>query len=407
VKFSPAQIQDIRARQPVNLVAGDWVSLRHGSAKFGTKGFTGPCPLHSKDPAARDSTSFECDGEGWVCASCADGGDVFKLVALRNGMDPKKDFVQVVEILGGVREIDPETARKAEEARAAEQLESETERNEWRERERGRAYDAYYKYAHHSIWGRAGERYLHLARGLDIPPGVWLRFDPAARFYVPDKPKYRLIHTGPALLAQIQRGGKFQAVHITWLDPALNDPDITRDQALALPAKGKAVIVDPKTGERFGAKKMFGSKKGGHIDLTGCTDPRELVLGEGIEKVLAVYSALADGGRDIDRAAFWSAADLGNLGGKHAELVAHPTLKTKTGRAQRVPGPDPDTASPAIEIPASVERLVLLGDSTSDRFSTECVMARAAARYARPGLAVVTAWAPDGKDFDDLLREVG
>ena len=401
MKFSAAQLDDIRARNPVNKVAGDWVSLR--AQRQGEFPWSGPCPLHSPDPNARDSTSFACNDDAWVCSNCG-GGDVFTLMALRHGLDPKRDFVQAVEILGGVREIDPETARRAEEARAAERLASENDRNEWREKERRQSYDIYYKYGG-SIWGTAAERYLRLARGLDIPFGVWLRFDPAARFYVPDRPRARLIHTGPALLAQIQRGGKFAGAHITWLDPALNDPDITIDQARALPAKGKAVIVDPKDATPQKAKKMRGSKKGGHIDLTGCADPRELVLGEGLEKVLAVYGALSAGGRDITHTAFWSAADLGNLGGKHAETVPHPTLMTDTGRAKRVPGPTPDTTSPAIEIPASIERLVLLGDSTSDRFSTQCVMARAGALYARPGLEIVTAWAPDGKDFDDLFRE--
>jgi hypothetical protein len=97
--------------------------------------------------------------------------------------------------------------------------------------------------------------------------------------------------------------------------------------------------------------------------------------------------------------------NLGNLGGKHAGLVPHPSLTTPSGRVARVPGPDPDPTAPAIEIPDSVERLVLLGDSTSDRFSTECVIARAAARYRRPGRDVVAAWPPAGKDFDDMLRE--
>ena len=81
-----------------------------------------------------------------------------------------------------------------------------------------------------------------------------------------------------------------------------------------------------------------------------------------------------------------------------------------------MPGPVPATDKPGIAIPGTVERLVLLGDSTSDAFSTQCVIARAAARFraqrdaiapdnaARP-LDVVAAWSPAGQDFDDLLRE--
>jgi hypothetical protein len=64
----------------------------------------------------------------------------------------------------------------------------------------------------------------------------------------------------------------------------------------------------------------------------------------------------------------------------------------------------PDLDAPAIVIPDSVEDLVLLGDSTSDEFTTRLAMCRAAARYAAPGRRVRVAWAPAGLDFDDLWR---
>ena len=41
-----------------------------------------------------------------------------------------------------------------------------------------------------------------------------------------------------------------------------------------------------------------------------------------------------------------------------------------------------------------VERLVLLGDTASDRFTTECVLARARRRYAREGRQIVVACGP-------------
>jgi len=378
-RFTSAQIEDIKARNPCDQVAAQWVSLRRHGKKM-----MGPCPLHSPDPHAKDSTSFECDAEGWVCASCSDGGDVIKLMMKREGIE----FTAAVERLGGVREIDPVEAAKAEEMRAERQAEREAEHNSWRDRERGRAWDLL-KYTQ-PIGGTIGERYLREIRGLDMPADVRLWFDPAARLYVEDRPKFRLVHSGPAMLAKIQRDGRFAGVHTTWLD-------------LAQP-KGKAAIVDAKSGAALPAKKVRGSKKGGHIDLTGCKDPRELVLGEGIEKVLAVWTAYAAGGRDLSATAFWTSVDLGNLGGKAEKTVAHPFLKSDKGRPLRVPGPAPDLAAPAIAIPPTVSRLVLLGDSTSDRFSTECVMARATKHYARPGLEVVVAWAPEGKDFDDVLR---
>ncbi|HEY4776013.1 MAG TPA: hypothetical protein VIH40_14475, partial [Xanthobacteraceae bacterium] len=389
--LSAGEIAALKRDYPCHQVAGQWVALRPGSGKFGPSGFTGPCPLHSPNPQARDSTRFEVGAEGWVCVDCG-GGDVFRLVALRHGLDPEKDFRQAVELLAGRRRPSAEEIAAAERAPRETPIESEQARNEWRDAERRKAYDIYYKYGLplRDPAAAPGRRYLREIRKVDFPDNVWLRFDPACRFYVPDRPRARLVHSGPALLGQIQRAGHFIGAHMTFLD-------------LAQP-KGKARIVDPKTGALQPAKKVRGSMKGGHVELVHVDAPRALVLGEGKEKVLAVWTALHEGGRDLTATAFWSAMNLGNLGGKHAGLLPHPTLKTESGRVRRVPGSLPDLTAPAIEIPPSVSRLVLLGDSTSDRFSTQCVLARAAKRYARPGLEVVAAWAPDGQDFDDLLR---
>jgi hypothetical protein len=374
------ELEALKREHPCDQVARQWVALRRG----GKLGLIGPCPMHSRNEKAADSTSFECNAEGWVCASCEDGGDVIKLVMLRENLD----FREAVARLGGTRPVDAEEAKRAEAAHERLRLEREAENNEYRERERRAAWDIWR--GGRPIGGTAAEDYLRL-RGLTWPADVRLKFDPYARYYVEDRPKARLLHTGSALLARIQRGGQFKGVHRSWFD-------------LAQP-KGKAVIVDPKTGAALNSKKMRGSKKGCHIDLTETSAPHTLILGEGIEKVLAIWTAMQEGGRDLAGVGFWTSADLGNLGGKAAKTVAHPTLKTPTGRARRVGGPEPDLTSPAIEIPPSVTRLVLLADTTSDRFLTECTLARAAARYARPGLEIVAAWGPAGADFDDLLRE--
>jgi hypothetical protein len=192
--------------------------------------------------------------------------------------------------------------------------------------------------------------------------------------------------------------GKFRALHTTWLD--LNRPN------------GKALIKDPETGDELPAKKVRGSKAGNAIHLVHATErPHTLFIGEGIETVLSVWLALRmDRERNNDALGmvnmiFWSAVDLGNIGGRAAETVPHPARKTAGGRVQRVPGPEPDMASPAIAIPDSVTDLVLLGDGDSDRFTTQCALARAARRYAAPGRTVRVAWAPDGEDFNDELRK--
>lgn len=397
-------VEAIKRAHPCDTVAARLVRLRPGSSKFGPHGFTGPCPIHSPDPQAADSTRFECDANGWVCVECG-GGDVIALIAKRSGLDPVRDFRKVVEQLTGEppaarEQSDAERAAEAE-AAAEEKAAREREHNEFRDAERRRAWDLYYRYGIPLSHPEAetGRRYLKL-RGLDWR-GLRLRFNAHARYYVPDRPKHRLVHTGPALLGAIQRDGHFQGAHSTFID--LGQP------------KGKLKLVDAKTGIELEAKKVRGSMKGGHIDLVAPWPPdvaraamapiKMLILGEGIEKVVAVRDAFAAAGRPLDAIAFWSAMNVGNLGGKHARNVPHPTLKTETGRVRLVPGPEPDLKADAIAIPDSVERLVLLGDSTSDRFSTEQVLRRASARYARPGRAVVVAWAPEGQDFDDVLRE--
>jgi len=390
--ISDTDLDRLKADNPCAEVAAKYVKLRRGG-----KGMIGPCVACSTDRQRADATKAEYWAEGWTCAACLTGGDVIQLMACAESLDAKTDFRRIIGLLNGgaallgeaVVPVDPAERARAESARAAARLEAEVEQNEFRERERGRAWELWQRAR--PIAGTAAQAYLEL-RGLDAElVGARLGFDPFARFYVQDKPKPRLIHEGPALMALIQRRGRFLGLHRTFID--------LRER------KGKAVLTDPKGGD-VNAKKVRGGKKGGHIALLGPRDPRELYLGEGIEKVGGVATALRRAGRDISAAAFWTSVDLGNLGGKASHKVPHPFLMNAGGkRPQLVPGPAPDDSTPAIEIPDSVERLVMLGDSTSDRFETECAIVRASVRYARPGRAIVAAWPPAGKDFDDLLRE--
>ena len=91
-----AALEALKRRHPCHEVAARWVSLR----KHGRK-MIGPCPIHSPDRQARDSTAFECDADGWVCAVCADGGDVIKLVQLVEFGSAEGTFLAAVERLGG------------------------------------------------------------------------------------------------------------------------------------------------------------------------------------------------------------------------------------------------------------------------------------------------------------------
>jgi hypothetical protein len=264
--------------------------------------------------------------------------------------------------------------------------------------------------------GTPVEEYLRRCRELaDLPDRLPLRFAPqVAYFHGEDVDKLgrkspRVIWLGPAMLAPIvDAGGTFCAVHITWLNTEL--------------PSGKAIVVDPESGETLSSKKVRGSKAGNtirlvepypHVPAFEKADQISqeqatflLYIGEGIETVLSVWLALKRGGRDLSRSFFWSSVDLGNLAGKAAESVPHPSLVDKAGRVRRVPGPQPDMSDRGIIFPAEVCELVLLGDGDSDFYTTRMALARAAARYARPSLTIAGAIADDGKDFNDELRQV-
>jgi putative DNA primase/helicase len=256
--------------------------------------------------------------------------------------------------------------------------------------------------------GSSAGAYLE-KRGLIFPPTAEGRVDRLrciedAPYWDSGKRDARVLRRAPVMLAPIVDGNRvFRGLHQTFID--LGHP------------KGKLqMIPDPDKPSQFlPSKKSQGSKQGNHVELIGPTEPRRLVLGEGNEKTIAVWMAierraqagmLPIGGIPFGETAFWSACDLGNLGGPNADTRVHPTLKTEKGRPLPVPGAVPDFDKPAIVIPDSVTDLVLIGDTTSDPFTTQLAMCRAAARYARPGRTVRVAWSPEGADFDDLWREI-
>jgi hypothetical protein len=392
--MTPAELDELKTR-PGNScaeVAGRYVALRrHG------RGYIGPCPVCSADRQDRHATRFEVTADGgWVCAVCNDGGDVIALVMRVEGVD----FLRAVEILGGRREVDAAAQAARERERAAEEARRAAEAEKYRERERSALY---------RLWrqgtdprGTPVEAYL-AHRGLPLPP--WPEGGARLR-YVADMPYFhgqsndeagrrqpRIVHRGPAMAAAIVRGGRFSGLHITWLDPA---------------AGGKARIADPASGEALPAKKVRGSKTGGAIELVkaGAPHPRRVIIGEGIETVLTVWHAMRECAVDLSAVEFWSAVDLGNLGGRSAGLVVHPELRTPKGRPRRVPGSEPDAAAPGITLPESAAEVIILGDSDSDWVTTRCAVARGAARFrtARADRVVKAAFAAEGMDFNDMLR---
>jgi P4 family phage/plasmid primase-like protien len=394
--ISPAALEDLKSRNPVMAVAARYVALRqHGAGKM-----IGPCPACSKDRQSKRATKFECDAERWVCAKCHEAGDVIKLVALAEGLDQKRDFLKILEILGGAREPDPAAAAAHKRNADLARKKRDDAAAYYRERERGSLFDLWHEAA------RAGDDRPGMAEAFALldgygarrqlgamPAGIVARIAPALAYWNHGGKGAKVIYTGPALLLPIRRAGdgKFGGLHQTWLD-------------LAQP-KGKAAIIDPASGAPMPSKKIRGSKAGGRIEIVAVENPHTLVIGEGFETVLAAWRALTDKGRDLAGWAFWSAVDLGNLSGKALESVPHPSARTEAGRVQKVPGPVPDAAAAGVPIPASVTRLIILADGDSDRFTTQCAIARACARYARPGLTVAAAWPYLGMDFNDMLAD--
>jgi putative DNA primase/helicase len=360
----------------------------------------GPCPMCGGGSQVKgkrrvaDGFAVNPAKRVFNCRRGGVGGDVIAMVMHTLGVP----FHAACELITGEPPpargsvISEETRKKSEELQA-EAAERERRRieddNIYRAREIRTVRDIYDRA--HPFAGSSAEIYAGL-RGLTFPPAPADRAAPikcveAMPYHVD---KETIVHRGPAMVAPIINGNReFQGLHFTYLDLAQE--------------KGKLQLEHE--GELLDAKKSRGSKYGNFVPLCGPTAPECLVIGEAIEKTVAVYMALASTGRDLAACAFWSACDLGNLAGRAVSSVIHPTLKSeKTGRPIKVPGGAPDLTVPAIDIPESVTDLVLLGDSTSDPFSTRLAMTRAAVRYAMPGRTVRIAWAPDGADFDDLLR---
>ena len=432
-RLSPAELDDLKARQPVYAVAGDWTILRAYRGP-NRKGFThgGPCPLCSSGSGKKTNKQFECNAESFVCAACGKGGDVVALVMEHDGVD----FRDAIDRLGGTREAketpatceragrqaftagNPRSAPSALDAalarawlagfdKASRQAQAQAR---YREAERERLFKMWQGAAD---WkGSPVEIYLG-KRGLRAPANARLRYLAEAPYFhgetVDDtgRRSARVIYRGPAMLAAIRdAGGVFRGLHFTWFD-------LSADAA----PKFKAVIVDPDSSEVLISKKSRGTKQGGYIDLGGCPlDPPEFdgasdvyfarqFSGEGIESTLAVYTAMVTARRSIAGIAWRAGIDLGNLVGSAADTVRHPDLKDRAGRARNVPGDAPDMASPAMPVAPGVRELVQLADGDSDPFTTRCAMACGEARRRAEGLAVRTLWPKPGTDFNSMLTQ--
>ena len=222
-----------------------------------------------------------------------------------HGLDPRSGFLEAVKLLGGTLELDADRAAELEAEQQRRKDKRDHDANIFRERERRTAFDIWH--AGEPFRGTPVEDYLRRCRGLEeLPDGLVLRYAPQVAYFHGEttdetgRRSPRVIWRGPAMLAPIvDAGGTFRALHCTWLDLELDG--------------GKAIIVDPDSGEKLPSKKVRGSKAGNVIRLVeplrgnpaaaeaSAGDPASLtfVVGEGIETVLSVWYALNCSGRDL------------------------------------------------------------------------------------------------------------
>lgn len=398
-RITDDELDDIRARNPIADIAAGYTKLRRAGGKL-----VGPCPICGGRASSQRFEVIEKDSS-WVCAVCPDGGDVIRLVEKVEAID----FRAAIERLGGSGAtsssspaIDAARAKEMFEERERKRLAREKTSADYREAERKRLHRTWKQTQ--PIHGTIAARYLE-GRGLQLPehcPG--LRFAPSVPYWhgetVDDhgrKAGPRKIYEGPAMVgAFIRPDGKFGGLHLTWLNDTI-PPD-------GMLAPTKAEILDPDSGEVLNSKKMRGSKTGAYIAIRMHDAPRRLAIGEGIETVLSVWTAMHQAGRPLDDMAFWAAGDLGNLAGRANKTVNHPTLKRPNGQPHKVPDRFPDLEDAGLSIPDTVEELILLGDGDSEPVLTEYAMERAARRYAREGRVIRVAFAPAGLDFNDILK---
>lgn len=338
--------------------------------------WTGPCPQCGGD----DRFSVNTRKELFQCRKCGAAGDQVRLVEFVRGID----FKAALDWLCG-------PAPQLTAAELAEREEKYKKDREAKDREAER-YRRKAIAAAHDLWtqgqpaeGSPVRDYLS-RRGIraDLFPRLprALRFHPDCRYTVEDKDErgrkvYREVYRGPAMLAAIQApDGRFAGVHRTWLD-------------LAQP-KGKAVVIDPDTGEVLASKKTLGSKKGGAIRLREGQESTRLIMAEGVETTASVLIA------DQTGADVWCGVDLGNMSGQ----MMH-------GRGQKYRGIPDMTDKDAFVPPPWVRELIFIRDGDSEPRMTAARMLAGCRRAMklRPGLRAWVVPVPEGWDMNDVLME--
>lgn len=368
-RYDEIELDQLRSTTPLSSIF----------ARFGFKvngkgvGFS-LCPWHGE----RSGSCKVDDRRGsFHCFGCGQSGDHFDALMHFKGLN----FPQAVEDMGGVRPVSADDRRVLEDRRR------EVEAEETKERARMKASVDRTFAAGQAVAGTAVAAYL-AARCIPAATS-WtfdLRFAPelSYRGYA-DAEAAQPTELGlfPAMLAAIRDvSGELIGIHRTYLDPAA-------PRKLAPPG-------DPK---RNKAKKVLGEMKGGMIRLS---PPRPMIaLGEGIETSRSWF-ALGNGGGEYAVAA---AVSLGNLSGRAAGSIPHPTAPPD--QKKRIPNGEPDMDWPGVILPDEVDEVMLLMDGDSEYEMTRARILVAARRFRQLGKTVLVDDAPRGQDFNDLIMAEG
>jgi hypothetical protein len=315
------------------------------------------CPFHQER-----SASFHVDERKGLfkCFGCGAGGDLFGFVQQRDGVD----FFSAARMLAERGGVEGDEGRDRREARIAARRAEERRQAAEAAREAERGWEAAMR-----IWreARAPGPVLHSyldARGVNVDAmlaalGAW----PATLRYAPDLPYYEapngrplVVHSGPAMIAAIGSGGRIAGIHRTWITET-----------------GRATLGGEKLAKRWLGRKrtMFG------LPIRFSAPSARMVVGEGIESTLAVWSRLLRRGGEP-----WSAeaaVTRGALTGGGIDRGAA-TLNPRNGRP--APSPWPDHESPAWQAPDAVDELIILAEgSAKDPMAAELLTRRAVLRH--------------------------
>jgi hypothetical protein len=309
------------------------VALALGAAvKIDERGV--PCPFCG----GRDRFSIDKAKNVFLCRASGAGGDPIALVQHVH----QCSFAEAIEQLTGEKPL--ATGKRAP-------AQSDDEKNEWRMKARLRAW---------KIWRNGApiepERGGHWVR--DYLAGCAASLSPhgASRRMreMSSLPYWHWSKSRRGIHRRPHRAGDAGRDHRAGWPFHRRAPHLAGSVA----AERQGADTDPAGATRSTPRRSRVSQKGGKIVLRDGADALCLALGEGIETVLSWGEMQASASREwLVKPALWVGINIGNIAGKAAEMIPHPSLMlTDTigrKRRQKVGGHEPDLSdTDCLQIPA-------------------------------------------------------